>query len=265
MDQKTFDLVASQVSTALQEKGFAPYKGEQPEDGRQMICVDDEAAYGVFYSNAKKQFTLRACSSVDGVPDDKWKTISTWLFDPETDSAAQEQEIAEDFLGTIRGPKRGSSTMRPQKKHRKDDDANVDSLFFFNRFVGVFPELKDELNTERDTYGRLRAMTFAREKLLPKLEQLCSENTDHDSVNRCATLFNELYMNGDLDVRSLVTIELLNRLSGKAVENLAPMFDDNMKKGYTAGLRMKGKKVKPEKQTKMKKMMAATLNDTGSR
>ena len=266
LDQKTFDLVASRVTAALQEKGFTPYKGEQPEDGRQAVCIDEEAAYGVFYSNAKKQFALRACSSVEGKPDGKWKTISTWLFDPESDSADQEQDIAADFLETINGPKRGGAAARPQKKRRdKDDDYNIDPMFFFNRFAGVFPELKDELNTERDTYGKLRAVTFARQKLLPKLERLCADGTDRDALNRCGALFNDLYMNGDLDVRSVITIVLLNGLSGKALENLTPLFDDNMKKGYTAGLRMKGKKVKPEKQTKMKKMMAATLNDSAKR
>ena len=148
-----------------------------------------------------------------------------------------------------------------KKKRRKGDDYNVDAVFLFNRFAGVFPDLKEELNTERSTYGRIRNVTFTREKLLPQLEALCAAGTDSSAIRRCGELMNELYLNGDLDVRSMITIVLLDGLSGRALANLTPVFNENMSKGYQAGLRMKGKKVKPEKVSKTRKLMAETLND----
>lgn len=261
MEQKMFNLVADQVSAALKERGCKPLAGqEQPENGRKSVYTDEDAAYGVFYSDRKKQFALQTCGLKDDAPDEKWKIISTWLFDPANDTAEQEQDIAKDFVETICGPKQ-AEIVRVKKKHRKDDNNNVDPVFLFNRFSGVFPELKEELNTERCTYGRIRIVVFAREKLLPKLEELCSEGANESAVKRCGELMNELYLNGDLDVRSLVTIVLLDGLSERAVKNIAPAFDDNMKKGYQAGLRMKGKKVKPEKVSKTRKLMSQTLND----
>ena len=185
-----------------------------------------------------------------------------WLFDPATDSADQAQSIVNDFTETVAGPKRTAALSRTKKKRRKDDDSNVDPVFFFNRFVGVFPELKDEMNEERENYGDIRAVTFAQDKLLPKLEALCSSGEDTGAVGRCCTLLNEMYVSGDLDVRSIITIVILNGLSEKSLSILKPLFTTEMAKGFKAGYKMKGKKVKPEKKKKRSSIMAATLNET---
>lgn len=261
LDKKTFGLVADRVGAALRETGYEPAKVGDPTEGVvSAVFAGETTAYGVFYIEKKKQFELRTCDAANGGQAGKWKVISAWLFDPETDTAEQANDIAGDFLDTIRGPKQ-RAIARSKKKRRKDDGDNVDPVFFFNRFVGIFPELKDELNGERDAYGAVRAVTFARGKLLPKIEALCAAGGDGDAVSRCGGLLSDLYKNGDLDVRSIITIVILNSLSEKAVENLKPSFTEDLAKGHRAALRMKGKKVKPEKVKKRTRIMAETLNE----
>lgn len=261
MDKKVLALVADPVGTALRDMGYEPAKIGNPTEGvGSAVFSGETTAYGVFYVEEKKHFELRTCDASDGGQTGEWKVISTWLFDPATDGAAQAHDIADDFLETIRGPKQRAA-VRSKKKRRKDDDNNIDPVFFFNRFVGIFPELKDELNLERDRYGDVRPVTFARENLLPKLEAVCSAGADGDTVARCGSLLSDLYKNGDLDVRSIVTIVVLNGLSGGAVKNLEPSFTEEMEKGYRSALRMKGKKVRPEKVKKRSRMMGETLND----
>ncbi len=265
LEQNVFDLVTEKVGEALKAQGYVPAADPNPEEGVQSaVFAGEDVAYGILYRAEKKRFELRKCDMTDDGPGGKWKSVSVWLFDPATDSADQAQSIIGDFIESAAGPKRQKAALArasAKKKRRKDDDSNVDPVFFFNRFVGVFPELKDEMNEERENYGDIRAVTFAREKLLPKLEALCSADGDDGAVGRCCTLLNEMYVSGDLDVRSIITIVILNGLSEKAISVLKPLFTEEMSKGFNAGCKMKGKKVKPEKKKKQSKIMAATLND----
>ena len=261
MEQNAFDLVTEKVGETLKAQGYSPVQGRKPEEnGQCAVFAGDETAYSILYRADKKRFELRTCSMTDDGPSEKWKSVSMWLFDPATDTADQAGSIVEDFNETIRGPKR-TAMARTKKKRRKDDDNNVDPVFFFNRFVGIFPELKDEMNGERAAYGDIRAVTFAREKLLPKLEALCFAGTESDTIGRCCTLLNEMYVSGDLDVRSIITIVILNGLSEKSLETLKPLFSEELAKGCRTGLKMKGKMVKPEKKKKRKSIMASTLNE----
>lgn len=268
MEQNAFNLVTKKVGEALEAQGYSLLTNQKPEEGaKSAVFAGEDTAYAVLYRAEQKRFELKKCDMTENGPNGKWKSLSVWLFDPETDSLQQAQSIVEDFTETVAGPKKLAAAARSsaKKKRRKDDDSNVDPIFFFNRFVGVFPELKDEMNREREAYGDIRAVTFAREKLLPKLEALCSEGTDKNAVSRSCTLLCEMYLSGDLDVRSIITIVILNGLSGKAVETLKPLFTPEMAKGYKSGRKMKGKKVKPEKKKKKSKIMAATLNEMEKR
>lgn len=262
MEQNAFNLVTGKVGEVLSAQGYSSVTDQEPEEDTQCaVFAGDETAYSILYRVKQKRFELRTCGMTDDGPSGKWKSVSMWLFDPETDSTDQAQSIADDFTESIAGPKRTAAMARTKKKRRKDDDSNVDPVFFLNRFVGVFPELKDEMNEERGKYGDIRAVTFTRDKLLPKIEALCFAGTDSEAIGRCCTLLNEMYLSGDLDVRSIITIVVLNGLSEKSIETLKPLFTQEMAKGFRSGIKMKGKKVKPEKKKKRSNIMAATLNE----
>ncbi len=261
MDQKTFGLVADKTGEVLNGLGYRRQGNPaQGEEGLSVVYVGENNAYSVLYRDAKKRFELRSCDVADHEPEGRWKTVSMWLYDPETDAPGEARSIADDFVETIKGPQQIAAVRNKKKKKKTEDDAN-DPLFFYNRFVNIFPDLKGEITEEKAAYGDIRAVTFGREKLLPRLEALCSAGTDQDRISRACTLLSDQYVNGDLDVRSIITIVLLNGLSAAAVANLAPQFGEELAKGYKSGVKMKGKKVKPEKQKKREKIMAETLNE----
>lgn len=260
MEQKAFDLITEKVGAALAEQGFAKVDGDWNDgNGRAAVFTADEAAYSVYYNEKSKRFELRVCEADGGKPDGKWKSISMWLFDPETDGNTEAESIVNDFIETIQGPKRVAE-LKTKKKRRKDDENNPDPIFFFNRFVGIFPELKDELAEEKAKYGDVRAVTFTRNSLLPKIDALCAQTQKKDAIKRCCDLLNDMYVAGDMDVRSIITIVILNGVSQTALENMKPLFSDDLKKSHAAALKFKGKKVKPEKQKKQTRVVADNLN-----
>lgn len=262
MDQKVFNFVTEKFGTAAGELGYRKLKEEEKEqEGPSAVFLNADIAYGILYRTEKKRFELRSCGVEEDKPDRSWKPISTWLFDPETDTQSDAQSIVDDFIETVRGPRQLASA-KARKKRKKDDENNVDPLFFFNRFVGVFPELKEEITAERASYDDVRAVTFARASLLPKLEDLFRNRSfEKDRVAKCCNLLNDMYISGDMDVRSLITIVILNGLSSEAVEVIRPQFSEELVKSYKAGLKLKGKKIKPEKKKKRKSFMAQTLQN----
>lgn len=262
MEQKAFDLVTEKVGAVLSEQGFHRIGDLQEESGQAALFTNEDAAYSILYNQDKKRFELRTCELDDGEPDGKWKSISIWLFDPESDNISEAESIVNDFSETIQGPKRVAA-MKTQKKRKKDDENTSDPIFFFNRFVGIFPELRDELNEERATYGDVRAVNFARTHLTPKIEALCTQTTKQEQIKRCCDLLNDMYVAGDMDVRSIITIVILNGVENQtAIDNMKPLFSEDLVKSYVSGLKLKGKVIKPEKKKKKKesRFVADNLN-----
>lgn len=261
MEQKAFELIVKKTGEALEARGFAKDGEETQKDGaRQVVFQSESLAYTITFTRAKKCFELAVCGVEEGKRSEEWKTISNWLFDPNESELSDAESIANDFLETVEGPAR---TIQPSRKKRsKEEESTADPLFFFNRLAGVFPELKEAIVQERTVYGRIRTITFANEKVMPYVKQVASASGNQGQRQKMCEIFNNLYASGDLDVRSTITIVLLNSVDDHdAQENLVPLFTDDLKKGYKAGVRMRGKKIKPEKKKKQSKFTADTLND----
>lgn len=262
MEQKAFDLIVEKVGEALAEQGFGGQPQEiKEEKGRAALFVGENVAYSVLYNRAQKRFELRTCAMTDEGPDGKWKNLSSWLFDPEADDLASASSIVNDFVDTVQGPKRVAAVQQAKKKRKKDEDSTSDPQFFFNRLSGIFPELRDEMNAEKTVYGEVRPVTFARKSVVPKVEALALNYPESEPFKKLCTLFNDLYMSGDMDVRSLITIVILNGVSDqKALAGMEELFSDDLKRVYAKAKNFRGKKVKPEKKKKLPRYDAETLN-----
>jgi hypothetical protein len=264
LEKKAFDLIAGEVEQALLEQGFSRQKVQMEDSGEDLaLYVGEGAAYGVFFDEDKKRFELRTCGMTDEGPDEKWKTISMWLFDPEQDTVREAEGIASDFVETIQGPKR-TAVVQAAKKKKKEEDTNVTPLFFMNRLVNVFPELKTSIQIEKEEYEQFRGVTFTREKVLPLFLQLVNQpQVDEARYVKLCNLLSDLYSAGDQDVRSIITMVLLNSVQEPAAERLNGDLTPELQKAWKFAKRFHGKKVKPEKKKKQKKFIADTLNSRG--
>lgn len=262
MEKKAFELVVARLEAALTEQNFVRQTVEiKDESGRIALFTSEGIAYSVLYDNKKKRFELRTCAMTDQGPDNEWKTLATWLFDPEVDTEREAESIANDFVETIQGPKRTAVVQQAVKKKKKDDEGNVDPLFFANRLVAVFPELKDEVKEEKEGYERFRGVTFAKEKILPKLLMLAQQDIETDRLEKMYTVLSDAYSVGDLDVRGIITMVLLNSIEQQqAVARAEEMLSPELLKAWKNSRKFKGKNIKPEKKKKEKKFMADTLN-----
>ena len=70
-----------------------------------------------------------------------------------------------------------------------------------------------------------------------------------------------MYRDGDMDLRSLVTAALLNGLSDGAFQTVEGKLGDELKKCVKYSRKLRGKKIKPEKKKKQKKVVAKPLDN----
>lgn len=265
MEQKAFDLIAEKVKDTLSEQGFARVQDVQEDNTAVALYTSENVAYSVLFEKDTKQFHLRTCAMKEDGPDNEWKKLSTWGFDPEHDSAAYAASIGQDFAETLGGSDRKESVKQMKKKKKKDEDSTTDPLFLFNRLAGIFPELRAEIANEKATYGEMRNITFARAHVVSKMEQLARTYPESDPFKKMCGILNDLYANGDMDTRSLITIVLLNGISDShAIGNIEKNLSVDLAKVYTKAKGLKGKKISPEKKKKKPKYdaeMMKTLND----
>lgn len=262
--ERAFEIVNKKVEAALTEQGFTAQNVTSADSGELVKLYKNETtAYSVIYFKDKKHMVMRSCDVADGEPDNEWKTIATWMFDPNCDTEKEAESIGNDFVDNVSTPV-FKQVPKKKKKKKDSDDGNGDPVFFSKRLVAVFPELRDEIKEEQDYYEEFRAVTFTKEHIVPKVKALMASG-DADTIDKLADVLSGQYSYGDIDTRPLITIVILNSITDeKEKEAIRSNMSDELKKAWAAAEKYRGKKVKPakaKKQSFMQKMMAQSIEN----
>ncbi len=258
MEQNAFELIAGRVGEELSESGFAMLQSGDAGTDKPAVFQNENLAYAVIYDRKQKRFELRQTTVTDGNLDDNWKKISVWLFDGENDTLKDAESIANDFTETLSSNKKKQMALAARaKKKEKGDERNVDPFFLIKRFVTIFPDIKFSVQAEKDEYGNVLPVSFVEKVVVPEILLLLEENNDQQRVDRLFEVLNNAYKNGDMDVKSIVTMIILNSLPDGSLTELAEsMVSEELLTAWKFGRKMKNKKVKPEKVKKMQKLLA---------
>lgn len=258
MNFDAFSLIQDGLSAELSKQGFGEAAPFDYAEGKAVTFATAEVAYCLRYSRKSQRFELCSTSMNDeGEPGD-WRSLSMWLFDEKTGERSDAESILNDFLDVVRGPKR-VAVVQQKRKRGKDDDRVVDPLFFMNRLVGVFPELKDELNEEKIVYGQVRFATFTKQKVAPKCQELALTSPDSEPAQKLCALFDDMYKSGDLDLRSIISVSLFNTMNDEAFASLYDRVGEGLQKDLKFTRKLRGKKIKPEKSKKQGKKVESRL------
>lgn len=256
MIKKAFDIIIKMFSEEMAGYGYTYKSVEAAKNDMVGLFISEQSAYSVQYSAEKKQFILQICGVDEAEPDNNWRTLSSWMFDENTDTEREAASIANDFIDTAK-PARVTMSKQIRKK-RNDDEGNADPLFFAKRLVVIFPELKDEIKYECDCYSQFRGVTFTREKILPLIDNLLATGTQGE-IDKLAEIISTQYDNADMDTRSIITIVILDSIRDEKKESkLRKNISEAVIKGWDAAKKIRGKKIKPEK--KKSTFMTDTLN-----
>ncbi len=254
MDFNAFAFLRDGLAEELEKQGFGKPEPLEWDDGQAVMFATEEVAYALHYNRKEHRFEL--CSVTLPAPEkaEDWRRLSVWLFDEASGERSDAESILNDFLEVIRGPKRVALVQQQKRRRGKDDERNVDPMFFVNRLVNIFPELKSALNEEKIVYGQVRFVTFVKAKVVPLCQDLAVKYPDSEPCKKLCALLDDMYKNGGLDLRSLITVSLLNSMSDEAFASLEARVGEELQKDIKYTRRLKDKKIKPEKPKKQKKV-----------
>lgn len=250
MINKAFKIVCAKVQEAVEPQGFKMNKVDSSNENEMVaLFTSENVAYSVIYYIDKMHMVMRACAMTEDGPDNEWKTMATWMFNPETDTEKEAQSIGNDFvdcIGTKKNIKRVSQT---KKKKSKGEEATSDPVFLLKRFVKYFPELKDEIREEEENYSTFRAVTFTKEHVVSRVNNFVATAPKGD-LSKFMGVLSAQYLKGDPDTRAIITIVILNSIDDKHIEKITPMLSDELATAFKCAHKYKGKTVKPEKAPK---------------
>ena len=254
---KAFEIITAKVEKILSEKGYEKHN-VSGSDKEMSVLFTGDIAYSILYNGDNNRVMLRSCGMSGDEPDNSWKILATWLFDPQSDTVSDAENIGSDFAETITGPKQIKQQNR--KKGKKDGENTSDPLFFANRLIAYFPELRDDIAYEKAHYAEFRGITFADEKIMPLFRDYVVSSSPK-MLEKLSKTMSDLYEAGDLDVKGIITYILFNSIEDdKKFEILIDEFDKDNKAVAREARKLRGKKIKPEKPKKQNKFIADTLN-----
>lgn len=262
--ENAFKIILAALTEELSAQGFQGPETMEDKLGEAYLYHTNEVAYQVVYDESKQVFLLRSNAySESGDYAHDWKQLSTWLFDKAEGTNSDAQSIANDFVDVVSGSKRKAAVQTAKKKKKKGDDERViDAMFFFNRLVGIFPELKEEMNKEKIIYGQVRTTVIAKDFVAPRIAKLALDKPNSDAFKKVKTLIGEMYVQGDNDLKAIITAGVLNNISDEtAITRIGEDFPPELKKVYKCSRKLIGKDIKPEKVKKQKKFAARALDD----
>ena len=257
MINKALKIIDEKLAEMLTKRSFATINAAE----NVLLFIKDKVGYKVFFDGDKNKFELlECCLENDNIISEK--VLSTWLFDPQNDTEREAKDIAADFAETLGGAVRNSIKKSSAKKKKKaEEENNANPLFLMNRIASIFPELKEAVQKEKNSYEDFRSVTFAREKALPLVKETLMSGEPKDKFKKLCTVFSNLYASGDLDTRSIITIAFLNAIEEpSAREKISAAVSDELKAAMKEAFKLKGKKIKPEKIKRKSTFISDTLN-----
>lgn len=212
MDNKMFDLIRDRVAGALKDRKYKLKEDrETGEDGsRHALFVSEDRAVEVVWEASAKRYQLKTAAVADGEIDEVNKTISTWLFDPQTHGEPDAKTVANDFEDSIREiykkPMTKSQAKEAVKKMRSN---NMDS--FIKRFLTAFPQYQEVYDANVEHYGELLPDTFLQDSMVSYMMEMLRQKKNAQ-LKKLFELLDEAYENGDATVRSAVSVTVLRNV-----------------------------------------------------
>jgi hypothetical protein len=259
-NEEIFHLIADEFASGLSSCDFKREKLEKSNKNIKEIFSGKNAKYEISYDPSESIFFLKSCN-----PDsqDDLTVLSKWLFDPMADREKQTRAITADFLESVGfSGSKGNIRKIPKNigKKRRDENFNADPMFLINRLASLFPEIKPEIQKERESYEQFRFVNFTKKNINPKLESFLCETPEKNKLKKLSEIFNGLYKSGDLDTRAVITSVILNSIDDDKKESaIKEHLSDDLKKAWDATRSIRGKKISPEKSSRRYNYMLNSL------
>ena len=239
-------------------RGFAVASAETRNDQEVAVLTNGNTNAKIVYSPDIKRFLLFRGDA--NCSDNNYTELQSYLFEPTGDAAADVREansVANEFSETFSGP--APMNMIPEasrklsKKERESDESSA--VYFVNRIPSVLPECREPLLMHKEYFDMLLPNKFCEEVVVSAVTRLLSDKSRKPQAEQFFAFLNKMYDSGDMDVKSIITMTILNSITGEErIEYVDTLLSDTLKKSWKSARKFIGKEVKPEKESKYKQM-----------
>ena len=230
------------------------------EGGNESVVLTDGSVNAkIVYSPDVKRFFL--FKGTADCTEDGYEQMQSYFFEPSGDESADLRDavsVANEFCETFAGvdslaPNIPAASRKLSKKERESDENSA--VYFANRIPAVLPECREPLLQHKEHYGMLLPNKFCDEVVNAAVDKMLGDKTRKKDTEAFFTLLDKMYATGDMDVKSIITMTILNHITGEErIEYVESLLSDGTRKAWKSARRFIGKKVKPEKESKYQQL-----------
>lgn len=216
MSNQYYGEIIEGLNTTFAELGFK--QSPDVED----VYLNDKKAVKVEYNEERRMFLLNIANIIEG-EGVNFSEVSGWLFD-KSHGSKDAKVIAEDFAKCIKAamgiPEEKSAikhNVSLPTRNAEGTTAGVDA--FAKRFMDIFPQYKDYYKESFGKYGEFMYEDFFRNTAAVKLRELVtSKDPSKKHIVKLFDLLNDMYVEGDNNVKDMVMFTILGGAFGGDVE-----------------------------------------------
>ena len=237
---------------------FSVASTETKGDQEIAVLTNSKTNAKIVYSPDVKRFFLfrGEINCADG----EYSELQSYYYEPTGDDAADTREafsVANEFSETFCGPVATdiipTASRKLSKKDRDSDESSA--VYFVNRIPGVLPECREPLLMHKEYFDMLLPNKFCEEVVVSAVARLLSDKSRKSQAEQFFAFLNKMYDSGDMDVKSIITMTILNSITGQErIEYVESLLSDSLRKSWKSARKFIGKEVKPEKESKYKQI-----------
>lgn len=215
------------------------------------VFTSEDSAFRVEYCESTKTFDLyRGADSSNLV-----KTQS-YLFDPAAgDDMRQADSAAYDFIDALTVKPKTAKTRYQRAATDTTTGDESSALFFVNRIPGILPECRQPMIDHKAHYETLLPEKFCDEVVTVALGNMLRSGKDGDKLRKFCELLSAMYLNGNLDTKSIIVQTILNSVTRPAdIEYIEDMLSEELRRSWASGRKFIGKTLPPEKDSYIRKL-----------
>lgn len=232
---------------------FKVVSSENANGHETAVLTDGKTSAKIVYAPDVNRFYLFKGAADCG--DDGFEEVQSYFFELTGDNASDlrealsvANEFSESFDGGVQAVTVPSSSRTASKKDRENDETSA--VYFVNRIPSVLPECREPLLQHKEHYEMLLPNKFCDEVVTAAVAKVLSDKTQKKKAEELFAFFEKMYYSGDMDVKSIITMTILNSITGEErIAYVEGLLSSDMAKAWRSARRFIGRQVKPEKET----------------
>lgn len=252
-----FETAVSKFTENLDK--FKLISSNEADGNESAILTDGEINVKITYAPDIKRFYLFKGEAECG--DGDFAEVQSYFFELSNDEVSDLREavsVANEFSENFGGGAPvvvavPTSSRITSKKDRENDETSA--VYFANRIPSVLPECREPLLQHKEHYEMLLPNKFCDEVVNAAVAKMLSDKKQKAKTEEFFTFLEKMYYSGDMDVKSIITMTILNNITGEErIEYVGSFLSPDMNKAWHAARHYIGKQVKPEKETAYQQM-----------